>query len=180
MAILPIITAPNRRLKVKSKPVERVDDDVRRLLDDMFETMRAAPGIGLSAVQVGRPICAIVAEVREQGDDGQLAAPPEALFLVNPEITAPSVELVLAEEGCLSLPDQFEDVVRPATATVRFLDYDGTQQEERFDGEMARCILHEMDHLVGLLFVDHLSAVKRDMILRRLVKARRQKQPALA
>lgn len=177
MALLPITTAPDRRLKAKSTPVQAVDDGLRGLLDDMVETMRAAPGIGLSAVQVGVPIRAIVAEVRGGDHD---PGKPEAKFLVNPEIIQSSDQVVDLEEGCLSLPDQFEEIERPARVTVRFLDYHGKPQEERFDGVMARCIQHEMDHLEGVLFVDHLSAVKRDIILRRLLKLRRQKQPAVA
>lgn len=177
MALLPIITAPDRRLKVKSTLVQAVDDGLRTLLDDMVETMIAAPGIGLSAVQVGVPIRAVVVEVRGKDLD---PAKREAKFLVNPEIIESSESAVNLEEGCLSLPDQFEDVERPAEITVRFLDYHGQPQKEHFDGVMARCIQHEMDHLEGVLFVDHLSSVKRDIILRRLLKARRQKQPVVA
>jgi len=177
MAILPIITAPDRRLKAKSKSVERVDDATRALMDDMVETMRAAPGIGLSAVQVGSPIRAIVVGVREADLEEDA---PEILFLVNPKITTESEDLVLIEEGCLSLPDQFEDVERPDTITVKFLDYDGNSQTLQYGGTTARVIQHEMDHLEGVLFVDHLSKIKRDIILRRLLKVRRQKQPAVA
>jgi peptide deformylase len=175
MAILPIITAPDRRLKAKSKPLDRVDDDTRKLLDDMVETMRAAPGIGLSAVQVGSPVRAIVVGVREA--DREEAA-PEILFLVNPEITFESDEDVLIEEGCLSLPDQFENVERPDEITVKFLDRDGKPQTMQCGGTTARVIQHEMDHLEGVLFVDHLSKIKRNIILRRLLKVRKQKQPA--
>ena len=177
MAILPIITAPDRRLKAKSKPLETVDDETRTLLDNMVETMRAAPGIGLSAVQVGVPVRAIVVGLREADREENA---PEILYLVNPEIAEASQELVLVEEGCLSLPDQFEDLERPEAITVKFLDYDGSRQELQCGGTTARVIQHEMDHLEGVLFVDHLSKIKRDIILRRLLKARRQKQPAVA
>ena len=169
MAILPIITAPDRRLKVKSAPVETVDDDVRRLFDDMLETMHKAPGIGLSAVQVGVPKCLITVDVSRDDEDNS------PVFLVNPKIIEYSDEIETFNEGCLSLPDQFADLPRPATIVLDYLDYDGAQQQIRADGLLSRCIQHEMDHLLGRLFVDHLSAVKRSMILRKLEKARRQK-----
>jgi len=177
MPIMPIITAPDRRLKAKSKPLDQVDDSTRALMDDMVETMRAAPGIGLSAVQVGSPIRAIVVGVREADRENNA---PEILYLVNPEITIESEDTVLVEEGCLSLPDQFEDVERPNTISLKFLDYDGIPQTMQCGGTTARVIQHEMDHLEGVLFVDHLSKIKRDIILRRLLKVRRQKQTAVA
>ena len=169
MAVLPIITAPDRRLKVKSTPVEAVDDDVRKLLGDMLETMHAAPGIGLSAVQVGVPKCLITVDVSCDDEDN---AP---LFLANPEIIEYSNEILTFSEGCLSLPDQFADLPRPEAIILDYLDYDGAQQQIQADGLLSRCIQHEMDHLLGRLFVDHMSAVKRSMILRKLEKARRQK-----
>ncbi len=169
MAVLPIITAPDRRLKVKSTPVEAVDDDVRKLLGDMLETMHAAPGIGLSAVQVGVPKCLITVDVSRDDEDN---AP---LFLANPKIIEYSNEIQTFSEGCLSLPDQFADLPRPEAIILDYLDYDGAQQQIQADGLLSRCIQHEMDHLLGRLFVDHLSAVKRSMILRKLEKARRQK-----
>ena len=168
MAVLPIITAPDRRLKVKSTPVEAVDDDVRKLLGDMLETMHAAPGIGLSAVQVGVPKCLITVDVSRDDEDN---AP---LFLANPEIIEYSNEILTFSEGCLSLPDQFADLPRPEAIILDYLDYDGAQQQIQADGLLSRCIQHEMDHLLGRLFVDHMSAVKRSMILRKLEKARRQ------
>lgn len=169
MAVLPIITAPDRRLKVKSTPVEAVDDDVRKLLGDMLETMHAAPGIGLSAVQVGVPKCLITVDVSRDDEDN---AP---LFLANPKIIEYSNEILTFSEGCLSLPDQFADLPRPEAIILDYLDYDGAQQQIQADGLLSRCIQHEMDHLLGRLFVDHMSAVKRSMILRKLEKARRQK-----
>ena len=172
MAILPIITAPDRRLKVKSQPVEAVDDKIRRILDDMLETMYQAPGIGLSAVQVGIPKCLITVDVSPDDEDN---AP---LYLVNPEIVAFSDEMESYNEGCLSLPDQFADLDRPGEVTVDYLDYHGQPQQLQAAGLLSRCIQHEMDHLKGRLFVDHLSAVKRGMILRKLEKIRRQKVSA--
>ena len=172
MATLPIITAPDRRLKVKSKPVDVVDDAVRKLLDDMLETMYLAPGIGLSAVQVGVTKCLITVDVsRDEEDDAPL-------FLINPEIVEYSDRIETYNEGCLSLPDQFADLPRPEAITLDYLDYDGAPQQLRADGLLSRCIQHEMDHLKGRLFVDHLSAVKRGMILRKLEKIRRQKVTA--
>ena len=172
MAILPIITAPDRRLKVKSKPVDVVDDAVRKLLDDMLETMYLAPGIGLSAVQVGVTKCLITVDVsRDEEDDAPL-------FLINPKIVEYSDRIETYNEGCLSLPDQFADLPRPEAITLDYLDYDGAPQQLRADGLLSRCIQHEMDHLKGRLFVDHLSAVKRGMILRKLEKIRRQKVTA--
>ena len=169
MTILPIITAPDRRLKVKSKPVETVDDKVRQFLDDMLETMYQAPGIGLSAVQVGDPKCMITVDV---SPDDEAKAP---LYLINPEIMEYSEELGSYNEGCLSLPEQFADLDRPEAITVKFLDYYGEARRLHAEGLLARCIQHEMDHLKGRLFVDHLSAVKRGIILRKLDKAKRQK-----
>ena len=169
MAILPIITAPDRRLKVKSTPVDAVDDDVRTLLCDMLETMYKAPGIGLSAIQVGVPKCLITVDVSQDDED------KEPLYLVNPEIIQYSDEIENFNEGCLSLPDQFAILPRPEAIVVDYLDFDGERKQIRANGLLSRCIQHEMDHLKGKLFVDHLSAVKRSIILRKLEKARRQK-----
>jgi len=172
MAILSIITAPDRRLKVKSKPVESVDDGVRKILDDMLETMYQAPGIGLSAVQVGVAKCLITVDVSHDDEDD---AP---LFLVNPKIVEYSEQIETYNEGCLSLPDYFADLPRPEGITLDYLDYHGEPQQLQADGLLSRCIQHEMDHLLGRLFVDHLSAVKRGIILRKLEKLRRQKVTA--
>jgi len=169
MAILPIITAPDRRLKVKSTLVDVVDDDVRTLLCDMLETMYKAPGIGLSAIQVGVPKCLITVDVSQDDED---KAP---LYLVNPEIIQYSDEIENFNEGCLSLPDQFAILSRPEAIVVDYLDFDGERKQIRASGLLSRCIQHEMDHLKGKLFVDHLSAVKRSIILRKLEKTRRQK-----
>ena len=172
MTILSIITAPDRRLKVKSRPVEAVDDKVRKILDDMLETMYQAPGIGLSAVQIGIPKCLITIDVSR---DDEVNAP---LYLINPDIVEYSEELASYNEGCLSLPEQFADLDRPGAITVEFLDYHGQPRQLHAEGLLSRCIQHEMDHLKGRLFVDRLSAVKRGMILRKLDKAKRQKVTA--
>ena len=172
MAILPILTAPDPRLKVRSAPVERVDAELRRLMDDMLETMYDAPGIGLAAVQVGVPKQVIVMDIAREGETA------EPRCFVNPRIVAASEEMRIAEEGCLSLPEQFADVERPARVTVEYLDYDGAAKTLDADGLLAVCLQHEMDHLTGVLFVDHISKIKRDIILRKLIKARRLKAAA--
>ena len=174
MAILPIITAPSAKLKVNSEKVESVDDGVRQLLDDMLETMYAAPGIGLAAIQVGIPRRAIVIDL------GREIQPAGPLFFVNPEIVWSSEELLEREEGCLSLPDQYADVVRPSEVKVGYVDYDNVRREIHACEILSTCIQHEMDHLEGILFVDHLSAVKRNMIVRKLAKVRKQAQYATA
>jgi peptide deformylase len=172
VATLPILIVPDRRLKQPSLPVATVDGGVRRLMDDMLETMREAPGIGLSAIQINVPKRIIVVEAADSDDQHDHSRRP--LFLVNPEITWTSDEMVILEEGCLSLPDQYADIERPAEVTVTFLDRDGAPQERKSSGVLARCIQHEMDHLDGVLLVDRLSPVRRGMILRKLSKARKQ------
>jgi peptide deformylase len=173
MALLEILEAPDPRLSTVSQPVERIDAALLRLLDDMLETMHAAPGIGLAAPQVGQLRRACVIDLGKQGE----RAP---LFLINPEVTWRSSELVVEEEGCLSLPEQFGQVARAEQVRVRFLDRAGAQQEIEGRDLLARCLQHEIDHLDGVLFVDHLSALKRTLILRKLQKARRARSRASA
>jgi peptide deformylase len=167
MAVLPIITAPDPRLKVISSKVERVDDDMRKLLDDMLETMYQAPGIGLAAVQVGAPVRAITIDLAREDETRN------PLYLINPEITWVSDHDKTYEEGCLSLPEHYAEVARPAEVKINYLDYHGEVQELEADGLLATCVQHEMDHLEGILFVDHISTLKRNMILRKLLKARK-------
>jgi peptide deformylase len=169
MALLPIIVAPDPRLKVKAKPVTKVDDRIRKLLDDMVETMHAAPGIGLAGPQVGAALRLLVVDVAKEGETSQ----PKKF--VNPEISWASDELIPWEEGCLSLPEQFAEVQRPKEVKVRYLDETGKKQEIHATGLLATCLQHEMDHLDGVLFVDHISALRRNMILRKLVKAKKAK-----
>ena len=170
MALLPILTAPDPRLKKKSLPVEAVDDGVRRLMDDMLETMYAAPGIGLAAPQVGVLKRVVVLDIeREDTKTGPL-------FMANPEIVDASDEDASYEEGCLSVPEHYSDVVRPAKVAVRYLDREGKTQEIAAEGLLATCLQHEIDHLDGILFIDHISALKRNMILRKLLKARKEKE----
>lgn len=167
MALLPIIVAPDPRLKVKATPVEAVDDEIRRLMDDMLETMYAAPGVGLAAPQIGVTKRVIVIDAADSD------ATPEPMRMANPEILWTSEDLREYEEGCLSLPDQFEDVERPARIRVRYLDETNTRHEIEADGLLAVVIQHEMDHLNGTLFVDHISSLKRNMILRKLTKGKK-------
>lgn len=167
MAILPIITAPDPRLKKISAAVEDVDDDLRRLMDDMRDTMYQAPGIGLAAIQVGVARRAIVIDLAREKDRQGL------LHLVNPEILWASEETVSIEEGCLSLPDHYAEVERSVAIRISHLDYHGTARELEARDVLATCIQHEMDHLEGILFVDHLSAIRRGMILRKLAKMRK-------
>ncbi len=172
MALLPIITAPDPRLKQVCAPVEQVDDEIRKLLDDMLETMYRAPGIGLAAPQVGDLRRVIVVDVSH---DDEEKAP---LKMVNPELTWVSDHDASYDEGCLSLPEHYAEVVRPAEIKVAYLDDQGQNQELAAEGLLATCIQHEMDHLEGILFVDHISALKRNMILRKLLKARKAATPS--
>ncbi|WP_165322533.1 peptide deformylase [Rhizorhabdus phycosphaerae] len=172
MAILPILETPDPRLRTKSLPVDQVDDDVRALIADMFETMYDAPGIGLAAIQVGVPKRILVIDLQEEEDaEGKPIRNPRVF--INPELFDPSDEHNLYTEGCLSVPDQFAEVERPAVVHARWLDAQGNSHEERLDGLLATCLQHEMDHLEGILFIDHLSRLKRDMLLKKLDKARR-------
>ncbi|MBV8166318.1 MAG: peptide deformylase [Alphaproteobacteria bacterium] len=167
MAKLPIITAPDPRLKVKAKPVGTVDDATRRLMDDMLESMYAAPGIGLAAPQVGVAKRVIVLDISSQDDARQ------PLRIADPEIVWVSDDDVTYEEGCLSVPEHYADVVRPRAVKVRCRDYDDNLIEIDAEGLLATCLQHEMDHLDGVLFIDRISALKRNIILRKLVKARK-------
>ena len=176
MSLLPILTAPDPRLKLKAKPVERVDEGVRRLMDDMLETMYAAPGIGLAAPQVGIGKRVIVIDLAKDGE------PRAPLRLANPEILWVSEEDAVFEEGCLSVPEHYAEVARPAAARIRYLDYENEIREIEAAGLLATCLQHEIDHLDGVLFIDHLTALKRNIILRKLLKAKKaaQKEAATA
>ena len=174
MAMLPILTAPDPRLKIRARPVAAVDDGVRKLMADMLETMYAAPGIGLAAPQVGAARRVIVVDCAREGD------PPEPLKLANPEILWRSDELLTVNEGCLSLPEHYADVERPAQIRLRYLDEQNEIRELAAEGLLATCIQHEIDHLDGVLFVDHISSLKRNIILRKLAKLKRQKTPVPA
>jgi peptide deformylase len=174
MALLEIITAPDPRLKGKAKPVAAVDAKVRRLMDDMLETMYRSIGVGLAAPQVGVAQRVIVLDVAREGE------PPQPMRIANPEILWRSEELTTASEGCLSLPEHYADVERPAAIRLRYLDHENEIRELEAKGLLGTCIQHEMDHLDGVLFVDHISALKRGMILRKLAKSKRSRTPAAA
>ncbi len=167
MAKLPIIVAPDSRLKQVSKPVAKVDSEIRRLMDDMLETMYAAPGIGLAAPQVGVLKRVIVLDVAREDEE------PQPLRMANPELLWLSDEDAIFNEGCLSVPEHYADVARPAACRVRYIDHENEIREIDASGLLATCIQHEMDHLDGILFVDHISALKRNIILRKLVKAKK-------
>lgn len=170
MAILPLIIAPDPRLKTKSEPIAAVDDEVRKLAADMLDTMYHERGIGLAAVQVGVLKRLLVADITWREDAG----PGKQYALINPEIVTNAPDMNVYKEGCLSFPDQFADVERPASVRVRYTDLQGKVQEEEFTGLLATCVQHEIDHLNGIVFVDHISLTRRDMILRKLSKLKKQ------
>jgi peptide deformylase len=167
MALLPILVAPDPRLNQKAKPVAQVDARIRKLMDDMLETMYIAPGIGLAAPQVGVLERVIVLDLAHEGEA------PQPLRMANPELLWVSDEDAVYNEGCLSVPEHYADVTRPAKIRVRYLDENNQTVELAAEGLLATCIQHEMDHLQGILFIDHLTALKRNIILRKLLKAKK-------
>jgi peptide deformylase len=165
MALRDIIVLPDKRLRLKSKPVGGIDGNTRKLVEDMFETMYKAPGIGLAAIQVGVPLRLVVMDLsKKEGEQ-------EPKVFINPELLSASEEKSIYEEGCLSIPDVHEDVERPARVKVKYLDLDGNAHEDDAEGLFATCIQHEVDHLNGVLFIDHISKLKRDRIIKKFVKA---------
>lgn len=170
MAILPIVTVPDPLLKKVSEPVEKVDDKLRTFLDDMLETMYAAPGIGLAAVQVGKLWRILVIDIASEDEE------PNPMYFINPVITWTSEELNTYNEGCLSIPEQYADVERPAECKVDFIDYNGDEKEIHADGLLATCIQHEMDHLNGVVFIDYLSKIKRGIYVRKVKKLVKDKE----
>lgn len=172
MAILPILEVPDARLKTISTPVDGVDDQLRALIADMFDTMYAAPGIGLAAIQVGVPKRVLVIDLQEEDDEEGKPIRTPRVF-INPEIIEESEDVQPYNEGCLSVPEQYAEVVRPAVVRARWLDEHGQSHEEELEGLLATCLQHEMDHLEGILFIDHLSRLKRDMLLKKLTKMRK-------
>jgi len=169
MAIRPILTVPNPILKQVSEPVDKVTDETRALMDDMLETMYAAPGIGLAAVQVGVPINVIVMDLARDGEA------PQAQYFVNPEILEDVEDVQPYDEGCLSVPDVFDTVERAERVKITYLDYDGKRVTEWAEGLYAVCIQHEMDHLKGIVFIDYLSRLKRDRAVKKVMKAEKLK-----
>ena len=167
MALRQILTEPNEILRKKSLPVDSVDKDLQILMDDMLETMYAAPGIGLAAIQVGIPKRVIVLDIEQKEGN------KKPLFFVNPEIIQKSKNLSTYEEGCLSVPGQFAEIDRPDKCLVKYLDYYGEKKEINAEGMLATCIQHEMDHLEGILFIDYLSKLKKTMIIKKLSKQKK-------
>jgi peptide deformylase len=165
MALRPIITLPDPKLRLVSRKIERVDDSLRRLMDDMIETMHEAPGVGLAAIQVGEPIRLLVVDVAKKDE------PPDPQVFVNPEIVWASEERATYEEGCLSIPEYYAEVERPASVRVLALDRDGKLREIIAEGLLATVLQHEIDHLDGVLFIDHISKLKRDRVIKKFQKA---------
>tara|TARA_Y100001970_G_scaffold184735_1_gene224720 strand:- start:904 stop:1428 length:525 start_codon:yes stop_codon:yes gene_type:complete len=163
-----IVIEPDPILRKESEPVEKVDDELRRLLDDMLETMYAAPGIGLAAVQVGILKRLIVIDISKDKEK------KDPLFLINPKIISKSKQTSIYEEGCLSLPGHFAEIERPAECQINFIDYNGKKKEIKANGLLSTCIQHEVDHLNGVLFIDYLSKLKKDMIIKKLVKHKKE------
>jgi peptide deformylase len=179
MALLRIVEVPDPLLRQKSTPVETVDDELRVLIADMFETMYAAPGIGLAAIQVGIPKRVLVIDLQEPEEEGGEPVSDPRVF-INPEIVEHSDHEVPYTEGCLSVPDQYADVDRPDRIRARWLDENGERHDEVIEGLLATCLQHEMDHLEGILFIDHLSRLKREMILKKLAKQRKEQEKRAA
>lgn len=171
MSLKPLILLPDPVLRQVSKPVERVDEGVRKLADDMLETMYDAPGIGLAAIQVGEPLRMLVIDVSKEEE------PREPRIFINPEIVASADERSTYEEGCLSIPDYYAEVERPAAVTVDYVDIDGERKQIEAEGLLATCLQHEIDHLNGVLFIDYLSRLKRDMVVKRFRKLARERPP---
>ena len=165
MALREIIKLPDKRLRLVSEPVKRVDAGIKALIEDMFATMYEAPGIGLAAIQIGVPKRVITMDLSKKEDDHE---PP---VFINPEIVWTSEETAKYEEGCLSIPEYYEEVERPAEVKVKYLDRDGKPQEVHADGILATCLQHEIDHINGVLFIDHLSKLKRDRVIKKFTKA---------
>jgi peptide deformylase len=165
MAQRPIITLPDPKLRLVSRKIEKIDDALRRLMDDLIETMHEAPGVGLAAIQVGEPIRLLVVDVAKREE------PPDPQIFVNPEIVWSSEERAIYEEGCLSIPEYYAEVERPASVRARALDRDGKLREILAEGLLATVLQHEIDHLDGVLFIDHISKLKRDRVIKKFQKA---------
>lgn len=172
MTIRPLIILPDPVLRQVSKPIERVDEGVRKFAGDLLETMYDAPGIGLAGIQVGEPLRMLVIDLAKEGE------PKAPQIFINPEILAQSDERSAYEEGCLSIPDYYAEVERPATVRVKYVDLDGKEKEVEAEGLLATCLQHEVDHLNGVLFIDHISKLKRDIVVRKFRKLARDRPPA--
>jgi peptide deformylase len=165
MALREIVKIPDKRLRLVSEPVKRIDAGIRKLVDDLFETMYAAPGIGLAAIQIGVPKRLFTMDLSKKEDNH------EPQVFINPEITWKSAEKATYEEGCLSIPEYYEEVERPAQVKVKYLDLDGKEHEIKAEGLLATCLQHEIDHTNGVLFIDHISKLKRDRVIKKFTKA---------
>jgi peptide deformylase len=170
MAILPIVILPDPKLKLVSEPVDNVTPEIRKLAADMLDTMYDAPGIGIAAIQVGVAKRVVTIDLAKQDEDKR------PIVFINPEIIAGSEEIGVYEEGCLSIPEFYEEVERPAAVKVRYMDLDGKMQEMEADGLMATCIQHEIDHLDGVLFIDHISKLKRDRCVKKFTKLAKERE----
>src|ERR671910_3252811 len=171
MSIKPLIILPDPVLRQVSKPVSQVDSALRKFAGDMLDTMYDAPGIGLAAIQVGQPLRMLVIDLAKEGEE------PAPQIFVNPEIVASGDERSVYEEGCLSIPDYYAEVERPASVRVKYLDRDGKAQEIMAEGLLATCLQHEIDHLNGVLFIDHISKLKRDMVVKKFKKLAKDRPP---
>lgn len=177
MSLLPIIEIPDPLLRGQSAPIESISDDVRRLIGDMLETMYEAPGIGLAAIQIAVPRRLVVIDLQEpEEEEGEPVRKPHVF--INPEILHRSDRRKTYNEGCLSIPDQYAEIERPDIIRARWIDEGGQSQEAEFDGLMSVCLQHEVDHLNGVLFIDYLSRLKRDMVVKKVVKARKERDKA--
>ena len=172
MSIKPLVILPDPVLRQLSKPVERVDEPLRKLAGDMLDTMYHAPGIGLAAIQIGEPLRMLVIDLAKEDE------PKAPQIFINPEIVESSADRSVYEEGCLSIPDYYAEVERPAAVRVKFLDGDGVEREIEADGLLATCLQHEIDHLNGVLFIDHISRLKREMVVKKFKKLARDRAPS--
>jgi peptide deformylase len=172
MAVRDILIIPDKRLRLKSEPVKAVDKTLRALIDDMFETMYAAPGIGLAAIQIGAARRVVTMDLAKKDE------PKQPQVFINPEVTWSSDEKAIYEEGCLSIPEYYEEVERPKSVRVKYLDLDLKPQEIEADGLLSTCLQHEIDHINGVLFIDHISKLKRDMVMKKFKKAAKKTEGA--
>jgi peptide deformylase len=171
MAVRDILILPDKRLRLVSKPVAKIDAATRQLVEDMFETMYDAPGIGLAAIQIGEPRRIVTMDLAKKDESR------EPQVFINPELISQSGDKNVHEEGCLSIPEYYEEVARPAEVKLRYLDLDGKQHEIEANGLLATCIQHEIDHLNGVLFIDHISKLKRDRVIKKFTKAAKLGKP---
>jgi len=179
MSLMPIIEIPDPLLRAQSAPVESITDDISKLIEDMFDTMYDAPGIGLAAIQVAVPRRLLVIDLQEPESEEEDAEPVRRPHVfINPEIVHRSDARKIYNEGCLSIPDQYAEIERPDIVSATWIDEKGQKQEGEFGGLMSVCLQHEVDHLNGVLFIDHLSRLKRDMVVKKVIKARKEREKA--